>query len=181
MMPVIINRRQTSHSSFLQKSCPLTPLPIFHLYLPSSKPFKCPLCQRPNRDEVTLVRLYVLGHQELYEFIEVIPKIFTMFRFTFKYVCFFLKTFFRGGEDYCCLLTEENISLRWAIIFTEKTTLLASHSLVSEDENDILGWSAICGGLGGTKCDTGNITEKWEAARWGFASELYWGIYCWEN
>ena len=26
--------------------------------------------------------------------------------------------------------------------------------------------SAICGGLGRTKCDTGNVTEKWEATRW---------------
>ena len=26
--------------------------------------------------------------------------------------------------------------------------------------------SAICGGLGGKKCDTGNVTEKWEVTRW---------------
>ena len=25
--------------------------------------------------------------------------------------------------------------------------------------------SAICGGLGGTKCDTGDVTEKWGATR----------------
>ena len=31
---------------------------------------------------------------------------------------------------------------------------------LGEDENDIWAKSAICGGLGGTKCDTGIITEK---------------------
>ena len=47
---------------------------IFHPHLPSSKPYKCPLCQKPNRDKATLVRHYAFGHQKLYELTEVTPQ-----------------------------------------------------------------------------------------------------------
>ena len=123
--------KQTLQFSSLRKSCPFTPLLIFHLYLPSSKPFKCPLCPRPDRDKVALIRLYVLGHQELYELIKIIfPRSFLCSDLYLRVYAFFWKLSSEGWL--------RNISLRWAIIFTEKTTLLASHSLVSEDENGIL-------------------------------------------
>ena len=99
--------KQTLQFSFLRKSWIFTPLLIFHFYLPSFKPFKCPLCPRPDRDKVALIRLYVLGHQELYELIKIIfPRSFYVQIYIYGCMLFW-KLSSEGCEDYCYLLTEK--------------------------------------------------------------------------
>ena len=47
---------------------------VFYPHLPSSKPFKCSVCQLPHRDRITMIRHYAFGHKKFYEFTNVTPE-----------------------------------------------------------------------------------------------------------
>jgi len=46
----------------------------FYPHLPSSKPFKCPMCQQVSRDKIDMIRHYAYGHQKIYELTDVTPQ-----------------------------------------------------------------------------------------------------------
>ena len=46
----------------------------FYSLLPSSRPYKCPMCQQVSRDKVCMTRHYAYGHQKIYEITDVTPQ-----------------------------------------------------------------------------------------------------------
>jgi len=46
----------------------------FYPHLPSSKPFKCPMCQQVSRDKIDMIRHYAYGHQKIYDLTDVTPQ-----------------------------------------------------------------------------------------------------------
>ena len=50
----------------------------FDPFIPQKKPFECPVCEKPNRDKITLIRHYAFGHGKLHELTEVTPEMFLM-------------------------------------------------------------------------------------------------------
>jgi len=46
---------------------------IFDPLLPKSKPFPCPVCEKPSRDKITMIRHFAFTHQKLFELTEVTP------------------------------------------------------------------------------------------------------------
>jgi len=44
---------------------------VFYDVLPDSRPFECPLCDKPNRDRITLVRHYAFTHNKFFEMTDV--------------------------------------------------------------------------------------------------------------
>ena len=45
----------------------------FYAVLPSSKPFECPECDKPNRDRITLARHYAFTHFKMFEMTDITP------------------------------------------------------------------------------------------------------------
>ena len=133
--------------------------PNLRLYLPSSKPFKCPLCWKPDRDQATQVRHYAFGHQKLISSLKLLFKIFAMFKFLLVHLNFlnFLPEAVRIVAT--CWLREMIICAE-QIYLLGKATALASHCWVGPGWEWYLGWKCNLWWAGGGKCNIGIITEK---------------------
>jgi len=45
----------------------------FDAHVPHTKPFECPVCSKPSRDKITLIRHYAFTHQKLFELTDITP------------------------------------------------------------------------------------------------------------
>eukprot|EP00092_Neocalanus_flemingeri_P031244 GFUD01033937.1.p1 GENE.GFUD01033937.1~~GFUD01033937.1.p1 ORF type:complete len:2371 (-),score=719.51 GFUD01033937.1:118-7230(-) len=46
----------------------------FDPHVPQIKPFECPVCQKPSRDKITLIRHYAFTHQKMFELTDITPE-----------------------------------------------------------------------------------------------------------
>jgi len=46
----------------------------FDKHIPQIKPFECPICSKPSRDKITLIRHYAFTHQKMFELTDITPE-----------------------------------------------------------------------------------------------------------
>jgi len=46
----------------------------FDPHIPQAKPFECPICAKPSRDKITLIRHYAFTHQKMFELTDITPE-----------------------------------------------------------------------------------------------------------
>merc|ERR1719317_862104 len=46
----------------------------FDPHIPQTKPFECPICAKPSRDKITLIRHYAFTHQKMFELTDITPE-----------------------------------------------------------------------------------------------------------
>jgi len=46
----------------------------FDPHIPQVKPFECPICTKPSRDKITLIRHYAFTHQKMFELTDITPE-----------------------------------------------------------------------------------------------------------
>ena len=46
----------------------------FDKHIPQVKPFECPICSKPSRDKITLIRHYAFTHQKMFELTDITPE-----------------------------------------------------------------------------------------------------------
>jgi len=46
----------------------------FDPHVPQVKPFECPVCSKPSRDKITLIRHYAFTHQKMFELTDITPE-----------------------------------------------------------------------------------------------------------
>merc|ERR1712106_56210 len=46
----------------------------FDPQIPQVKPFECPICSKPSRDKITLIRHYAFTHQKIFELTDITPE-----------------------------------------------------------------------------------------------------------
>jgi len=46
----------------------------FDPHIPQAKPFECPICEKPSRDKITLIRHYAFTHQKMFELTDITPE-----------------------------------------------------------------------------------------------------------